>query len=62
MYQPAIARTFKDLVKNGAKWHCGIDATKLDDQEICARIDPENKKFDRIVWNFPHAGFPEEDG
>lgn len=24
-------------------------------------IDPENKGFDRIVWNFPHGGFPESE-
>lgn len=60
MYQPAIGRTFKDLAKNGANFHSEVDATQLDSQEICQKIDPEQKKFDRIVWNFPHAGFPEE--
>ena len=23
------------------------------------QLDPQYLKFDRIVWNFPHAGFPE---
>jgi len=23
-------------------------------------IDPKEEKFDRVIWNFPHAGFPEK--
>ena len=61
MYKPAIDRTIKDLKKNGALVFHGIDATKLDQQNQVEQLDPDQSKFDRIVWNFPHGGFPDEE-
>jgi hypothetical protein len=59
MYEPSIQRTIKDLTNNKSKIFYEIDATKLNSPETLSLIDPEFKKFDRIIWNFPHAGFPE---
>ena len=61
MYKPAIGRTIKDLKKNGAFVFHGIDATKLDEEKQVGDLDPKQSKFDRIVWNFPHGGFPDEE-
>jgi len=60
MYEPSIQRTLKDLTNNKCKIFHEIDATKLNIADTLNIIDPELKKFDRIIWNFPHAGFPEE--
>lgn len=60
MYKPFIDHNMKKLKDNHAQIFCEIDATKLNTEEIIKKLDPENKKFDRIVWNFPHAGFPDE--
>ena len=49
MYHKSSMKTHQDLLKNGAKIFYSIDATKLNFDE----------NFDLIVWNFPHAGFPE---
>tara|TARA_B110000285_G_C14735800_1_gene428511 strand:- start:329 stop:508 length:180 start_codon:yes stop_codon:yes gene_type:complete len=57
MYEPGFARTQKDLLKNGSNIHYEVDGTKLPEYEM--QLDPQYSKFDRIVWNFPHAGFPE---
>ena len=54
MYAPTILRTIKDLDKNKVERRHGCDATKIADW-----LEKE-RKFDRIVWQFPHAGFPEE--
>lgn len=60
MYEPGLDRILKDLEKNGAKLFLEVDGTKLPEQQKL--LDPKGEKFDRIVWNFPHAGFPEEGG
>lgn len=60
MYDPAMTRTLKDLAKNKAQVHFGVDVQKLTGEELRERLDPERTGFDRIVWNFPHAGFPDE--
>ena len=51
MYKPAMERTLKDLKDRKILFQ--VDATKLDEFP--------QKDFDRIVWNFPHAGFPEKE-
>ena len=60
MYKPFIDHNLKKLKDNHAQIFCEIDATKLSTEDVRKKLDPDNKKFDRIVWNFPHAGFPEE--
>ena len=55
MYKPSIDKTLKDLKQHHAQVLHGVDATKLNEHlEV-------GMKFDRIVWNFPHAGFPDVD-
>lgn len=39
------------LRENGAHVLFGVDATKLEKTSVL-----KGRKFDRIVWNFPHAG------
>ena len=57
MYQPCFDHTHKCLLRNGSEIHCNVDATQLiKDKE---RLDGKDEKFDRIIWNFPHGGFPE---
>lgn len=46
------------LKKNTVQVYYGIDATKLDNYDVKNLIDKNGLKFDRIVFNFPHAGFP----
>lgn len=54
----AVQDTVNKLTNNGAQVYFGIDATKLDNQDVKNMIDENGLKFDRIVFNFPHAGFP----
>ena len=51
-YDPFILRTIKDLHKLKATLINGVDARKLDQYGF--------PTFDRIVWNFPHSGFPDK--
>ena len=60
MYSPFVEKNLKTLVENYANYFPEIDATKLNSQEALSKLDPEGLKFDRIVWNFPHSGFPEK--
>ena len=55
MYQPSITKTLKDLKTNKAKVFHDIDANHLEN------LPEHEKPFDCIVWQFPHAGFPEEE-
>ena len=57
MYEPCISHTLKCLNRNGALVQHQVDATKLGDYREL--LGGEEAKFDRIVWNFPHGGFPE---
>ena len=51
-YDPFILKNLKDLQKLKATLINEIDARKLDSYGF--------PTFDRIVWNFPHSGFPEK--
>ena len=60
MYKPFIEYNIKKLQDNHVNLFYGIDATKLDSNQLISQLDPTGHKFDRIVWNFPHSGFPEK--
>lgn len=52
-----MGSTLAGLKKNNVETHHCIDVNHL--PEYQAQLFGERKdKFDRIVWNFPHAGFP----
>jgi 25S rRNA (uracil2634-N3)-methyltransferase len=48
---PEAVGTVKTLRERGASVIFGVDATKL---ERCTAL--KGKRFDRVVWNFPHNG------
>ena len=48
---PDAAEIIATIRERGVEVLFGVDATKLD---RCAPL--KGRKFDRIVWNFPHAG------
>ncbi|KAJ3482957.1 hypothetical protein NLI96_g6632 [Meripilus lineatus] len=48
---PDAAQIVEQLSAKGVKIVFGVDATKL---ENCSVL--KNRRFDKIVWNFPHAG------
>ena len=52
-----IDESVKKLRSRGTSVFYGIDATKLDQTPATNLLDPNLQKFDRIVFNFPHAGF-----
>lgn len=60
MYNPFVENNIKKLYENHADLFFEIDATKLNLPEVINQVDPMGLKFDRIVWNFPHSGFPEQ--
>ena len=51
---PDAAEIIAVLRNKGVEVLFGVDGTKLD---RCAPL--KGRKFDRIVWNFPHAGQPQ---
>lgn len=51
MKYPEAEGIVQELRATGAEVLFNVDATKL---EKCAPL--RNKQFDKIVWNFPHAG------
>lgn len=59
MYKPFVDNNLKLLYENHADLFFQIDATKLNDPTVVDQVDPMGLKFDRIIWNFPHSGFPE---
>eukprot|EP00941_MAST-03F_sp_MAST-3F-sp1_P004540 g4540.t1 len=59
MYKPCIIHTMKSLKRNKCEIFTKIDATTISRPSVRKIIDPEKQGFDRIVWNFPHGGFPE---
>jgi hypothetical protein len=50
---PEAADIVQDLRAAGAEVHFGVDATQLGRTSSF-----KGRKWDRIVWNFPHAGLP----
>lgn len=48
---PEAVDIVRDLRTIGAEVLFGVDATKLEKHHIL-----KSRKFDRIMWNFPHAG------
>ena len=48
---PDAAEIINALREKGVEILFGVDATKLEKHSSL-----RNRKFDRIVWNFPHAG------
>jgi hypothetical protein len=50
---PEAADIVQDLRAAGAEVHFGVDATQLG--KVASF---KGGKWDRIVWNFPHAGLP----
>ncbi|TDL20889.1 hypothetical protein BD410DRAFT_771940 [Rickenella mellea] len=48
---PEAGAIVKDLKEKGVEIVFGVDATRL---EKCKAL--KGRKFDRVVWNFPHAG------
>ena len=61
MYKPCIQHTIKCLASNKCKLFTEIDATTIAQEKVRSVLDPEKTGFDRVVWNFPHGGFPETD-
>lgn len=53
-----VRTTIKKLEENGVKVLHGVDVGRLGDEAERERLDGDREGFDRIVWNFPHAGFP----
>ena len=51
-----MGETVRKLTERGAQVYYGVDATKLDTLAVQKLIDKRGLKFDRIVFNFPHAG------
>lgn len=60
MYQLNVDTNKKRLLANGVTVLHGVDVRELGDQGVIAKLDGDRQGFDRIVWNFPHAGFPEK--
>lgn len=54
--QGSVAETVHKLSERGAQVYYGVDATQLDTPVVQSLIDKRGLKFDRIVFNFPHAG------
>jgi hypothetical protein len=54
--ESTVAETVRKLTGNAAQVLYGVDATKLDCEQTQAMQDGQRNKFDRIVFNFPHAG------
>jgi len=48
---PDAEENVRELREKGARVLFGVDATRLDKTSVL-----KGKVFDRIVWNFPHAG------
>ena len=48
---PEAEAIVQELRSKGAEVVFGVDATKLEKNALF-----RNRKFDKIVWNFPHAG------
>jgi hypothetical protein len=60
--ESTVAETVRELAGNGAQVYYGVDATKLDTSPVRNLIDKDGRKFDRIVFNFPHAGQSQNTG
>lgn len=57
-----VADTARKLADNSVQVFYGVDATKLDSEQTHAILNMDGTKFDRIVFNFPHAGTLSKDG
>lgn len=50
---PDAAEIVRALRERGVEVIFGVDGTKLEKHAAL-----KNRKFDKVVWNFPHAGEP----
>ena len=48
---PEAAGIVQEIRSSGAEVLFGVDATKLEKHPLL-----KSRKFDKVVWNFPHAG------
>lgn len=60
MYSNTVDLNIQRLRDNHVSLFYGIDAEKLNQEDVMIQVDPNSTKFDRIVWNFPHAGIDPE--